>query len=79
MSECHPLVYPPEEMVQNGANFKLHDIVRVIGDGGTYDIERYQITDVIGSGDVAQYAVRGLSTGERFSYFKADELEKVQK
>lgn len=73
-SEVHPLVYPVEDLVENGQMFKINEIVRVIADWGTYDMERYYITEVIGTGDVAMYAVKGVNTGETFSYFGAEDF-----
>ena len=72
MSDVHPFVYPPEERVDNSTAFKKGDMVRI--STAPWNIERYSITEVIGSEDVAQYAVIGMSTGERFAYFGAEEM-----
>jgi hypothetical protein len=68
----HPFVFPPKDAMQNSVSFKEGDTVRI--DDPTMDIERYLITEVIGEDEVAQYAVIGLQTTARFSYFLASEL-----
>lgn len=75
MSEVYPIVYPIDETIHNAVPYKLGDYVRVIDP--QFDIERYEIVDVVGSSDSIQYAVRGLQTMARFAYFGPEDLKKA--
>ena len=61
--------------IQNSQTFKVGDLVHVLDP--QFAIERYAITEVIGKGDIEMYAVKGVGTGEVFSYFTSDELKKI--
>ena len=54
----------------------LGDHVVVIEPG--YESAAYEIVDVIGTGDCAQYAVRDQQTGDRYGYFGPEHLKPVQ-
>jgi len=63
-------------VITNSSPLRVGDRVKVL-EAGPFQLEEYRVTEVMGSGNDAQYALQGVNTGEGFSYFVSSELKKV--